>query len=482
MRTTSFKLLTAAAVAKYPDEVCFAFNPNFIEIESNRDSATLVVTVAEVITGGVINARSINASMYSGSVKIYISRLLELLFENPHEKRSLTARVSVSCGSVLFSFDTIVVWGNLAMNERFCAYGVYDADSSSKSFIRKMMWFKNFPMTVSVFRYKAGLNLYGRYDSTMYDGSTLPLGLGDVYTFQEIDNVSTPDLTADDVNDNVVEVPTKIVYLSRLKRFAALNGTSYCPNWNSNSSLGIGNQQCYEDGDNDYKPFSENASYVLCDDNGMNRYEFTNDELVYVAPFSNDGFIDLDVHDLFPKATRTATIKYQVSDEKKKTSTFDSTFDYTFFNAGDDLGLINFEVSDDKAGFYLRWIDRHGYKQYFLFTKGQTSFKNSPGSSEVFSNDTINDMYFANNSRVSSISCTVTNKCCAVHLDDDVFAYVNTILSSPLIDLYFGKDSQGREIWLPVNIESSTVTYDPNQQLHDVEISFATPDINAQSL
>jgi hypothetical protein len=271
------------------------------------------------------------------------------------------------------------------------------------------------------------------------------------------------------------------VYYTQLKRFAAYDGSVHSPNWTANASLGIGNQQCYEDGSNDLKPLAD-TSYVLSDDSGVNRYEFINDELVFVAPYSDNGFIDLDVRDLFPKATRTATIKYQVSDEKKKTSTFDSTFDYTFFNAGDDLGFINFEISDAKAGFYLRWIDRHGYKQYFLFTKGQSTFKNKLGSDEVNYNSKIGGAYFANLIRTRSLECTVTHKCCAVHLPKDIFDYVVTILYASIVDLYIGKDSNGNEIWQPITIQSSSVSYDPTSPLNDLEFSFNTPDINAQTL
>ena len=70
----------------------------------------------------------------------------------------------------------------------------------------------------------------------------------------------------------------------------------------------------------------------------------------------------------------------------------------------------------------------------------------------------------------------------AVNLPADIFEYVITILSSPIIDLYGGKDISGEDIWLPVNIQASTVKEDPQKLMNDLEITFALPETNAQTL
>ena len=84
--------------------------------------------------------------------------------------------------------------------------------------------------------------------------------------------------------------------------------------------------------------------------------------------------------------------------------------------------------------------------------------------------------------RTRSLECTVTMKCCAVNLPSDIFDYVVTIVSAPIVDLYCGKDETGSEIWLPVTIQASTVKHLPKQTLNDLEFSFNLPDVNAQSL
>ena len=84
--------------------------------------------------------------------------------------------------------------------------------------------------------------------------------------------------------------------------------------------------------------------------------------------------------------------------------------------------------------------------------------------------------------RTRSLECAITMKCCAVNLPSDIFDYVVTVVSAPIVDLYLGKDDSGAEIWLPVNIQASTVKFAPKQTLNDLEFAFALPDVNAQSL
>lgn len=374
MRTTTFEILTKASTAKYPDEVCFAFNPNFIEIESAWPSATLTVSVCKLVSTSEQEEQSIKVSMYKGNAKIYLSRLFELLFTDPKKIRSLNAKVKVCIRTlVLFSFETLVVWGNLALGERFGMYGVFSADSGKRHFERNLIWFKNFPFKVSAFPITQNTSLHFRYDGGLYGSS---------------------------------------------------------------------------------------AAILL----------------------SGKGFHDVSVPNIIPNAVRTATLKYKLAAEEIKTSVFDNTFDYTFFQSGQAMAIINLKISHDTAGYYLRWVDRHGNLQYFLFTKGETQYKNKLATDKVLQDEAINGTYFANIMRTRSLECTITMKCCAVNLPSDIFDYVVTVVSAPIVDLYLGKDDSGTEIWLPVNIQASTVKYIPKQTLNDLEFSFALPDVNAQSL
>lgn len=480
MRETTFKILTGDCVAIYPDEVCFAFNPNFIEVESAWTTATLTVTVSEKRNERLLNSQSIKASMRGGKVTIYLSRLFELMFEDPRTCRSIMAHVDVSIGNSLqlFNFDTLVVWGNLAVGERFGAYGVFNRDTNKKQFERSLVWFKNFPFNVSVFRYASDVSVYGRYDGRLYGNTPLNLNLGNVAYFHKLDRVTN---TLPSLSDVVLSSPTEIIYFERLKRFVAKNGTTYYRNWAVNDAEKIGATSAYCDVNNSLKPLGT-KNYIFNADAGEQRYKFISDELQLIGPFSVVGFLDLDVRSLFPSAQNNATLKYKISDEDRLTSVFDTTFDYTFFQTGENTAIIKLAISDETAGFYLRWIDRQGNLQYYLFTKGQTTHKNKPGSDVVTEYSRVNGLYFANHARTRSFAATVTHKCCAVHLPQEVFDYVVTIITAPVVDLYCGKDANGVEIWQPVNIQSNSVNYNPQERLHDLEMSFNTPDINAQTL
>ena len=95
MRTTTFKILNVAdSVAYYPDEMCFAFNPNFIEIESAWPSGVLTVEVSKISGMTSVAKQDIKVSMYGGKAKIYMSRLFELMFDDPRNSRCVEIRPS----------------------------------------------------------------------------------------------------------------------------------------------------------------------------------------------------------------------------------------------------------------------------------------------------------------------------------------------------------------------------------------------------
>lgn len=479
MRTTTFKLLNIAdSVARYPDEMCFAFNPNFIEIESEWPSGVFTIEVGRLLGNAIVDVQSIKVSSYKGKARIYLSRLLELMFDDPRNARCVEVSVTVKMASrSLFSFNTLVIWGNIALGERFGNMGVYSRDNGKAYFERNLIWFKNFPFSVSLFRYNREVEFYGRSDNGRY-GSEPIYRDTKVLFFEKIEKLATQLPT---LSTTVAQMPFQVVYYALLKRFVVKKNDTYHSNWVGDSNEWFGSTADYCDISNDLKPHTD-VTYLLETNKGYARYRFMNDDLVYCGMFTDLGFEDIPPSQVFPTAQRSATIKYKISEEDRMTSVFDRTFDYTFFQTGENVALINLQISHDTAGYYLRWVDRHGNLQYFLFTKGETQYKNKLGSDKVLQDEAINGLYFANIMRTRSLECTVTKKCCAVNLPSDIFDYVVTIVSAPIVDLYLGKDETGTEIWLPVNIQASTVKHNPKQTLNDLEFSFAIPDINAQSL
>ena len=183
---------------------------------------------------------------------------------------------------------------------------------------------------------------------------------------------------------------------------------------------------------------------------------------------------------IFPAVTRSATLKLK-GEGGRGTSVFDETFDYTFFTSGENNIIIRFIISNKTCGYYLRWIDRFGFYQFYLFAKGNVTTKNK------LSGDTIEElgnygMYFNNWQRNTQVTAEKKIKCCAENLQDSVYNYVETILTSPIIDMYMGKTKGGKEMWMPVNIVASSETKKPHLPLRDLEIEIQLPGIEPQSL
>ncbi len=478
MRTTTFKILNSNSVATYPDEMCFAFNPNFIEIESAWPQGVFTVTVDKISGIETVASQSIKVSFYKGKCKIYLSKLFELMFDDPRNSRCVEVSVIVSIGAMqMFQFNTLVIWGNIAVGERFGNLGVFSYEDNRHAFERNLIWFRKFPFTVSLFRYNREVEFYGRSDNNKYGNNPIYQDTK-ICFFEKIEKLA-PSLPA--LSNTTVQLPFEVVYYAVAKRFVVKKDGQYYANWQGDAEEHWGDTSDYCDSSNGNKPLA-NVTYLLETDRGFARYRFMNDELVYCGMFTDLGFEDIPAASIFPLAKKSATIKYKISEEDRMMSVFDRTFDYTFFQTGENIALVNLIISNETAGHYLRWVDRHGNLQYFLFTKGEQQLKNKLSSNKVLQDEDINGLYFANLTRVRNIECTITHKCCAVNLSSDIFDYVSTIITSPIVDLYCGKDNDGKEIWLPVTIQAGTVKFYSNKILNDLEFAFAIPDVNAQSL
>lgn len=164
-------------------------------------------------------------------------------------------------------------------------------------------------------------------------------------------------------------------------------------------------------------------------------------------------------------------------------ATFTKMFDYTFTGAPNNLReIVRLRVDNSTAGYYIRWIDQFGFLQYYLFVKGTRTSKNKISSNEIDYEQKYNGMYFGNITRVQQVTNTDTVKCSAVNLPERVLAYVETIVKSAYVDLYLGKDKNGDEIWLPINVVSGSYKVEADKILQDYEISFTLPDTVTQSL
>lgn len=139
--------------------------------------------------------------------------------------------------------------------------------------------------------------------------------------------------------------------------------------------------------------------------------------------------------------------------------TFDNTFDLTFrlTTGGKQSLLLRIDRDDAESGIYLRWVDRHGFYRYWLFTQGDESRAISSDTSFVRNNlggydDTIFG-YLGANGRRQGYGREDTIPLCAPLVDSETFDFLQDLASSPVVDMYLGGNK-----WQSVTIKAGTYT------------------------
>ena len=464
-----------SATMRYPDEVCFAYNPNFIELDAAWGRgivAELEVTVTCALSS---YTPTLNIKIYDGRAKIYLSKLFQLLFEDVKHYRMLEVTVagSLTPPSNWFSFTTKVMWGSIELGERMSTLGVFRYDAENQYFEREIVWFKNFPFKVSLLRLDDE-DILTRHDSTAY--VTLDGNGHDAFS-----SIVTLD-AGTTINDGpATGSGGSIVYDTTNKCFLCYKSSQYYRSWESNSSFEGSekyNTTITVNEQNIVRPLSG----VEWEKDGLLFFYESQQEALLQRPnysVGSVGMFEVTPSVLFPDAVNRAVIK--ITPDGRGRSVFDYTFDYTFFSVGEKSTLVRLLVSNKKCGFYLRWIDRMGLYQFFLFAKGVTTTKNKPSEDEIEDMDGY-PMYFNGWMRNVMVTAEKTLRCCAENLSDSVYGYVETILTSPVIDLYLGTTKGGTEMWQPVRIISGQTVKQPLLPLRDLEIEINLPAIQAQSL
>ena len=125
-------------------------------------------------------------------------------------------------------------------------------------------------------------------------------------------------------------------------------------------------------------------------------------------------------------------------------------------------------------GIYLRWIDRHGFYQYWLFQIGDNILQVSTNGELLYQTFSDNKYAYYGVSRQSK-KMQKSIKACATLIDQDTFDMLSTLHTSPLIDLYH----EGK--WFPVRLATGTVNH-LRKPLQDFEIEIMLPEIISQIL
>lgn len=359
---------------QFPNDYCFTFNPNYVFLELGTDITSVVVEVSD---GNSIY--QVECSLYKGSGRCYISKLLELLFDKDYlSKRSSSVTIRVYYNdedrTEIERSSTIAIWGSMKVGDTFgggtMLANLYNASNHAK-FIREVVWFKNFPFKVSMFSPSASKSL----------------------TLKE-----------DRGTEKVIQETTKAGIFE-----VVLTGTTT-----------------------------------------------TKKELLYK--------IELEAE----------TVKSSF------TNVFDKTFTGAQYKFLDEL--LKVVVSDDKEGYYIRWIDQYGFLEYWLFKKSTLTNKNKLGDTSIEADKPIDGIFFPNHERTTHIENSTTIKCGAVNLTRGQYKTVQTILSSPHVDLFKGYSMDREEIWIPINVVAGSYKKDETKELQDFELQITLPDTASQSL
>ena len=162
---------TSSGSITFPNEYVFAFNPNYIDF--NLDSSVTSVNVSVKGNGKEFN---IVCSLYRGKGKCYISRMLQLLFDDDVlTTRVISASIDVSTDTEDLQSDTFyVMWGCIRLGDPFglgetiTKFQIsFAAGMKHVRFLREVKWFKKFPFSVSFFaQLSSGNTLTATIDRT----------------------------------------------------------------------------------------------------------------------------------------------------------------------------------------------------------------------------------------------------------------------------------------------------------------------------
>lgn len=170
-------------------------------------------------------------------------------------------------------------------------------------------------------------------------------------------------------------------------------------------------------------------------------------------------------------------------------STFDDTFDLTFSYTldGTQAERIRIHLVDEcvDEGIYLRWIDRHGFWNYYLFCEGNVN-RNVGTNGLWYRNELANweEIYHwqRDAGRRQNLTRNDVLPVCAPLVDQDTFDMLQDVTTSPCVDMYLGKDENNVPKWTAVTIEAGTYVKDVKKPEQDFVMNIILPEIPIQDL
>ena len=141
------------------------------------------------------------------------------------------------------------------------------------------------------------------------------------------------------------------------------------------------------------------------------------------------------------------------------------------------------EIDDSTCGVYIRWLDRHGRWQYFLFTEAENSYDvktlqeweiattNDPADYVDGLNDAI--------SKMRSFQRSNTRKLTAPLVDEGLRELLLSLMMAIVVDVYDGRDAEGTHLWHRVLVKPGKFS-EAYQPLQNFSVEIEEPDVYSQ--
>ncbi len=166
---------------------------------------------------------------------------------------------------------------------------------------------------------------------------------------------------------------------------------------------------------------------------------------------------------------------------------FDATFDMTFKYQGgvETTERLRINVVDDcDGGYYLRWIDRHGFYCHYLFKAGEEQRKVTSDGVFLRNNLLAYDMTYGYQGVAGYRQAKQRDDIIEVGaplVDSETWDMLFDITTSPCVDMFAGYDDEGAPKWVSIGIAAGTYAK-KRASLQDFVCNIILPETDVQKL
>lgn len=141
---------------------------------------------------------------------------------------------------------------------------------------------------------------------------------------------------------------------------------------------------------------------------------------------------------------------------------------------------LHIKVADDcYKGYYLRWVDRHGFYCYYLFKGGEEQIKTAGETITRNNKDLGYNDSFSGRFQLKTMESVVP--ICAPLVDSQTWEMLRDITTSPIVDLLVGYEHDNKPQWVSVNVVAGSYVK-THATLQDFICSIVLPEVNIQKL